>query len=133
MNVRRNYYVGAGALTVSISILLAGGCSHPPASVQTKAGLTSLIVTNETALEVCSFKLTTKATAGGQNPTNVAINLTMNSMLMPPNVIKLRPISPNVFIGYGTFTMGGPWTAKAKGQIGGRTVVLGNFPVSVKD
>jgi len=57
----------------------------------------------------------------------------MTTMMMPPNVVHLVKLSPGVYAGTGTFTMGGAWSATVTATKDGHAVLIGTFPVSVKD
>jgi hypothetical protein len=127
-------HIGPAYLLLLV-MLLSSGCTHSPAPTQPAPALvTTLQVTHAVSLRVCPFQLTVTDLAHNPVPaTGVALSLTMTTMLMPPNSVRMTQKSPGLYVGSGTFTMSGPWVVSADGEINGKRTTFASFPVNVKD
>jgi nitrogen fixation protein FixH len=114
---------------------LCWGCSktHAPASVKPDEHI-ALLVSQTSALKNSTLQLTvTNASNQPVNVGKVTIDLTMTTMLMPPNTVNMREISPGVYVGTGIFTMAGPWQANVKSSLHGKESTIGSFAITVKN
>jgi hypothetical protein len=120
------------AAILAVSLFVAGCSKHPRMKIAVARLKTSLVAAPSNALKRTRFTFTAKDSSRHYlSLEHVTVDLTMPTMMMPPNVIHLMETSPGIYQGVGTFTMAGDWSGTVNGVDHGKHVNLGSFKLVV--